>query len=611
MPGPSRSVLLASAASVLAGVLACSASAPPARTCATSDACPAGARCLSGLCVANAPPAADVALPGDPLQANVLLSFDATGTADPDPEDSVVAYAWTFRALSAGCAPPAAATTGAVATVRFGCAGRYAVDVTATDEMGASSTATEELDVAAYGGPALLSVGEDLPVDHVCIPTPRCNPASPVTLSATAPGFAPGEVSFAWTVEPPADRPLTSGRRVAFSPSAAVAAPAVTLETDGEAISGDWIFRVEARDAAGVIGTAAMRVSVLNRPPTVTATIPVPDHAFSGSSFTAEGEVPFTVSDPDGDALIDRTVEWRHAGDGAATFAGTVLEGPPRVVFSIIVPYAAAEDALHLIGGAGLERTIVLGSSDVNGARTTESWPIVVGNRPPVLAQEPAPFTVAHRYDAAAAAYAADVPLSTWSDPDGDPLWPLEGSGTGDAVCPELSVAGSTTEAACRLAFVGTPAVANFAGTHTVVHSVRDPWAPSSQTSAVTFTIGNRPPSLTSTAVHVEGGCVPTSECCRWVEGLCEAYRSTAPGGTAVPSRWTDPDGDPLSVQVDAAGSYAPVQPLVCAGEACALEIAIGETLFCEATPVTYLPVTLSDGSASTAGSLPVRVACD
>jgi hypothetical protein len=606
-------VLLASAVSVLAGVLACSSSAPPVRTCATSDACPAGARCLSGVCVANAPPAADVALPGDPLQANVLLSFDASGTADPDPEDSVVAYAWTFRALSAGCAPPAAATTGAVATVRFGCAGRYAVDVTATDEMGASSTATEELDVAAYGGPALLSVGEDLPVGHVCTPTPRCNPASPVTLSATAPGFAHGEVSFAWTVEPPADRPLTSFRRVAFSPSAAVAAPAVTLETDGEAISGDWIFRVEARDAAGVIGTAAMRVSVLNRPPTVTATIPVPNHAFSGSSFTAGGEVPFTVSDPDGDALIDRTVEWRHAGDGTAAFAGTVLDDPPRVVFSIIVPYAAPEDALHLIGGVGLERTIVLGSSDVNGARTTESWPIVVGNRPPVLAQEPAPFTVAHRYDAAAAAYAADVPLSTWSDPDGDPLWPHEGSGTGDAACPDLSVVGTTARVACRQAFVGTPAVASFAVPHTVRHAVRDPWAPSSETSAVTFTIGNGPPALTTTAVHVAGGCTVTAECCRTVDGVCENYRSTAPGSTVVPSRWEDPDGDPFSVEVGAAGIYTPVQPPVCASEACPLEIAIDETSFCASTstPVTSLPVTLSDGAASTEGSLPVQVACD
>ena len=65
-----------------------------------------------------------------------------------------------------------------------------------------------------------------------------------------------------------------------------------------------YLLRVDVTDAAGLIGTAAMRVSVGNEPPSVVGTVAPPPHAFDGSQFTSAGDVPFTVSDPDGAQII-------------------------------------------------------------------------------------------------------------------------------------------------------------------------------------------------------------------------------------------------------------------------------------------------------------------
>jgi hypothetical protein len=318
--------------------------------------------------------------------------------------------------------------------------------------------------------------------------------------------------------------------------------------------------------------------------------------------------VPFTVVDPDGDAVLDRTVEWRHSGDGASTFTGG--DDASRVTFTIAVPYLAPEDAYRLIGGAGLARTIVFGISDVNGARTVESWDIVVGNHPPHLVEAPAPFTIDHAYDPVSLAYVADVPLSKWTDVDGDPLQQVPGSDTGDPDCAELVVA-SAARALCRLPFAGTPAVGNFAGMHTVTQAIQDPWAPAAATSSVSFTIANRPPSIASTATHVVAErCTYSTVCCQGPANECtQVWATAAAGEDTVPGRWADPDGDPLAVQVTAAGSITPVQPLVCAPASCALRLGLAELEACGTTTNT-LGTTITDGLASATGDLTVRRGC-
>ena len=601
---------------VIAGAAAgCASPSAEPQACQTSAECSASARCVSGACVSNAPPVASVSLPAGALEASLLLTFDGSGSSDPDAAsgDSIVSHAWAFRAIAAGCAPPAVASAGPSANVRFACAGTYAVDLTVTDELGAPGVASREFVIADYTGPTLLTVGPDVVVGHACTSEPRCTPSGAVTLSATTTEAAPAGLALLWSVEPPPGRELDANRRVTFDPGADSSSPAVLIETDGQAISGDWVFRVEARDAAGVVASAVTRVTVGNRPPTLTKTIPVPDHAFDGTLFTASGEVPFAVLDPDGDALVDRTVEWRHVGDGAAgLFFGSVLDAPGRVTFSIAVPYTGPADAQHLIGGAGLERSILFSISDVNGAQAAEAWPIVVGNRSPVLVAEPTGVVVPHTYDAAGLAYRAIAALSTWADPDGDPLMQVPGASTGDPQCSQLDVVGGVASATCSLAFTGTPAVANFAGMHVVAQHVQDPWAPAAAPSTIAFTIANRAPTIDAAPVTIPVTC-PGGACCfEKVDpetGMidCLAFDfEWLPGSVLVAGRWSDADGDPLSVTVTGTSSQ------ICTPSACELPFTFAGKTVCGGAPdpIQVHDTTAGDGASTASASITANVIC-
>ncbi len=595
-------------------LLACSASGPEPQRCASDAECASNARCLSSTCVANAAPLASVELPAV-LEAHLLVTFDGSSSADPDyaAGDSIVSHAWAFRSVGAPCDPPAVAGTGPSAPVRFACPGIYAVDLTVTDEMAASTVASREFEVLAYSGPTLVEISPDLAVQHECTAAPRCSPVGAIVLSATPTPAAPAGLAFSWTAEPPADRPLDANRRVTFDPGPNVASPGILVETDGQAISGDWIFHVEAHDDAGVVASGAVRVSVLNRPPVVAATVPVPDHLFDGSQFSAGGEIPFTVTDPDGDAVV-RSTEWRHTGDGGGSFAGVVDEVLGQVTFSVQVPYATPSDAAHLIGGAGLERTIVFTVQDVNGAVTVENWPIVVGNRPPTVQHVPAFAVVDHGYDPVALAYTATPPLTAWTDPDGDPLARVPGSDTGDPGCPTFDVApGGLAVGRCSHPFAGAPtALTEFLGTHTVTQRVQDPWVEASTSSTVQFAVGNRAPAIKSTAELAYNEACQNLACCHYVAGEgCLTFEGTSPAGTkTVTSRWTDPDGDPLDVQVTGGASVTAAQPLVCTPASCSLRLDFGALPGVCGDVVETLSMTVTDGSGVASGSLPVRRSC-
>ncbi len=606
MPRPTRITLLVFLSACAA--LAC-ASKPSVPACATSSECPASARCIGQACVENAPPVASVALPSGPLAANAVLAFDGSGSFDPDPGDSVASWAWAFRAVSAPCAAPAVAGTGPTAQVRFACPGAYAVDLSVEDALSARSpVATVPFDVVPYYGPTLVEAGPDVAVDHACSGSPLlCAPTATVALSASAPGST-GAVAFQWTAKPPPGRELGPTRRVTFVPDRFAASPTVAIESDGTAISGEWLLEVEARDGAGVLGTAVTRVSVGNRPPAVQAVVPTPDHVFEGTQLSALGEIAVSVSDPDGDPLPVREAAWRHSGDGASTFTGSDLG--TRITFAIVVPYAAPADAALLIGGAGLERSVELAVEDVNGARTREVWPIAAGNRPPVLVSSPAPFSVDHSYDAAGSAYEAVASLSAWSDPDGDPI--AQVGPTGDAACASIAVTAGQAVVSCAVLFAGVPAVANLVGTHVVSQRIGDFWA-QAPASAATFEILNRPPVITSTSTVAVRGCT-TSTCCRYAPpadgGGCELQAGISAAQTViVPSRFDDPDGDPIDVQASSAGGVTPTQPFVCTPPACDFPLSLAEARVC-GTSTSYVPTTISDGAGSASGTIAVERNC-
>jgi len=616
MPSSSRFGTFVLAVVAALASAACSSTTTSPQSCQSAAECSANARCTSTKCVANAPPVAQVAVPPGALEANVILTFDGSSSADPDSAvgDSIVSHAWDFRAIAAQCAPPVVAGTGPAAAVRFACAGTYAVDLTVVDELGAPGVATKEFEIGEYSGPALLVLGPDVALEHACTTGPvRCAPAGSVALSASTTPSAPPDLAFLWTVETPPGRSLDEHRRVAFSPGPDAPAPTVTIETDGQAISGDWIFRLEARDAAGVVASGAIRVSVGNRQPVLAKAIPVPDHAFDGAQFTASGEVPFTVTDPDGDEIVGRTVEWRHVGDGPnGLFTGTVLDSPGRVTFSVVVPYASPEDAQRFMGGAALERSILFSIADVNGPPVVDVWPIVIGNRPPVLVSQPPGIGVQHTYDPVALAYEAVAPLSTWSDPDGDPLMPVPGSSTGDPQCAQLDVVNGVAVVSCSLAFAGTPAVANFAGAHVIAQHVQDPWAEAAPSPA-TFTIGNRPPSIASTtSLHVA---CSLGDCCRTMRdpetGMidCVAWDSTwEPETTLIAGLWNDEDGDPLHVTVTGASSQ------VCTPSTCAFPFQFDGYSVCggplASPPDEVRATTAGDGADTASGSITATVSC-
>ncbi len=576
---------------------ACSSGAEPAG-CRSDDQCPAASRCQSGVCVADGRPVAAIR-PLEAVEAFALVQIDGSESHDPDRGDAIVEHDWTVRAVTARCAPPAVAGTAAIALVRFGCTGRYEVSLAVRDALGvASEPRTIEVDVAPSKQAPVVVAGPDVSTDHVCSGAPLvCRPVDPVVLSAST---AITGLALRWSVEPPLDRPLEDGtRRVELLPGTDAAATRVSIETDGTAISGDWIFRVEASDAYGVVGAGYTRVSVRNRPPVVVALAPAPfPHAFdaAGARFTSSGEIGWAAVDPDGDP-IELGATWRHVGDGGATFDGELASS--TVTFSVEVPYAAPTDALLLRGGPDLARTIELVARDPNRGEGRTGIPVEIGNRPPQPAGGVIDTRVPHAFDAPRARYVATVQLGAWVDPDGDPL----SAGPGTAPCEAVSVVDGLASAECSVPYVGVPAVNRIAGHRDLAVPVRDPWSFAASIPVYGVEILNSPPSLTRVAD-------PGTVCSTMIFDF--VYAVSAVEFTVSPIA-IDPDGDPLLVTpVPAWGGSATPERAICTTPECApfhfVQPALSFPLFNYVAPSK---LGASDGAASfVIGASPTPVRC-
>lgn len=595
---PARLALLAS----LAAALACSKEVSAPIACDTTASCPPASRCVRRTCTADAPPVAEIAsLEG--VQANDLAVLDGSRSSDPDaPGDAVVSYQWTARAVDAPCDPPVIAGTTARPQVRFACPGRYEVSLVVTDELSVGSApASVFVDVAPRSGEPLVTATADVAVDHRCSGEPlACRPVTEldgaVRLSAIS---AVEGVRFRWSVEPPEGRALGATRRVTFVPGPDVAAPLVWIETDGTAISGDWVLRVEARDSAGVVGTGATRVSVGNAPPLVTETFVENSHVFDAPSsrFTARGTISVVLSDPDGDPLEGRTVSEHHVGDGGAPFV--VADLGDRVTFAVQVPYTQPSDAGFLIGGEGLERTIELAIRDVNGTETREVWPVIIGNSPPELLAPVQSLSVNHTYSAGA--YRASAVLTSWRDPDGDPLAP--GSPTGDAACSSYALDGSgRVVVQCSLASPVAAMAGTFVGLHDVQQFVQDPWS-RSPTTVTRLDILNQPPVLTKPRATHTASCTVAGGCC---DSQCWFPKFTMAATTVeIGSFVTDPDGDPVRVTITPTG-----QTMACLPWECSFSAPLAAEVTCTATANDSFGISVTDGAATVTGTTVVSRVC-
>lgn len=586
---------------VLGGLAAaCAGGGATPASCETEATCPSLSRCIEGACFANAPPLARFTSQGG-VAAFALATFDGSGSFDPDdPLDAVTSHAWSFEAVDAPCPAPVVAGTGALAQVRFGCAGRFRVQLVVTDMKGApSAPRTVELDVAPASQSA-VQAGADLERPHACAGEPLVCRIEPAVVSAAIQGGAvAGDVTYRWTVQPPPDRPLSEARRVTFTPGADAADAEVVIETDATAISGDWVFRVEVMDAYGVVGAAAQRISVTNRPPTVTATVPVFQHTFdaAASTFSVASAITTLVVDPDGDPL-ERSVVWRHTGDDGALFDG--LDLGDRISVQVLVPYAKPADAGRLIG-PGVERSVELTVRDVNGAEVVNSWPVQVANRPPVPPASLAALTVGHTY--ASGTFTASGTLGQWVDPDGDPLF--QGSGTGDAECTTVTAArDGKVQLACSAPYLSPVSLGNFATTHEVSVLMRDPWADATAARAATVTVTNRAPVFENVSVSIPIACSENwNVCCEREGSLCLDYRQVYGAGSTTLGQFAhDPDGDPFIATAVATTGSISVSPAAtaCAGNGSGCVFGVDALAFeaCAGTLRSFR-LSLDDGAAA------------
>jgi hypothetical protein len=480
--------------------------------------------------------------------------------------------------------------------------------------MGAPSGAgVSVIDVTPSSSAPAVIAASDVVVGHACAGEPLvCRPATEDGLVALGASAAGSGVSLTWSATPPPGRELDASRRLTFVAGDDPAAPRVAIETDGTAISGDWVFSVEARDEAGVLGRAEMRVSIGNEPPVVAADLPPSFHTYEpvGASFLAAGAVRLTVTDPDGDPLDGREVTSNHAGDGGAPFA--IEDRDDEITYAISVPYRTPTDAAFLIGGEGLERSITLTVNDVNGGSVHQTWPIVVGNRPPELVAERPAISVAHRFDQEAQAYTATATLSTWVDADGDPLF---GTPTGDPVCANIRVtAGGTAEALCSSPFVGTPALANFIGAREVLARPADPWAIAEAGSTTTVNILNRSPVVTLEPRSAPTTCSDGERCCEFDPELqreiCHVGTLYASSTVQLAGFASDPDGDPLEVEITA-GDSPVTGGGTCEPSACSFEVTVPGRDTCDLVGYSNgLTISLDDGVASVAKTSSLTATC-
>lgn len=353
------------------------------RSCLGDGECGALARCIDSACVGDAQPVAVVALPRAP-EAFALVELDGSGSSDPDAAhgDRIDAFHWKIESLDHGCVPPAVAGTGAVARVRFGCAGSFRVELVVVDEMGKESDpASADVTVAAASKPG-VSASPDRTVDHACSGTPLiCTTeggAVAVEASLSA-GIEPsGPVAYHWSADAPRSGPLDEHRRVTFLPSPDVANPAVRIEVDEAAIAAmldDWVLRVTARDEAGPLGEATARVSVLNRPPVLAEAVPstAVDHTYSSGAYRATAPAS-RWQDPDGDPLAPAGT----TGNGVCSSYSFRSDG------TALVECAQAFDGEpdHLTGFATTHTVSLLARDPWQAAAAAQSTAVTIGNHP-------------------------------------------------------------------------------------------------------------------------------------------------------------------------------------------------------------------------------------
>ncbi len=560
-----RSLRAPALAAGLFTLASCSKAGQPI-ACNDGSDCPAGVKCVLGACVAgNLPTAAITLRSGTGLVTHRPLVFDGTGSNDPNPGGSVVAYSWSVkRAAGTHCDPsPARGTESVLATI-FMCEGDYEIALMVKNDLGLESApATMPITVAPSTNPPAVSPGQDVTLAHRCSGAPLvCSPlvgdgTDKLQLAVDAMDVENGRaLAYSWAWEPPpgADRSSVSVR---FDPGPEVSTPLVRIESAGTRIAGEWIFTVGVTDGDGLVTLAQQKVTITNSAPTLVpgADAVLASHAFNGQAYVAVGELRAQIHDPDGDPI--ELPELRLLEDAATGCAfrvnRTTLTGG-ELDASFDLTALPGQEAAFI----GPQRRVEVLARDVNGGEATASAALSVLNRPPSFAWDPAvpgaasrlldvPHSVTNDCASPSGCYLAQGvnPLRA-VDPDGDPLGPVE------LLAPSVGGGSTFTSGDGRnfavktdVAAPGLFRAADGLSPLTLVARVRDPWVSSSNDAAASFRlrIGNRAPHAASPP--------PGVEVSHWYSDAEKNYHAQADFVTLV-----DDDGDPISLGTAVSDAY-------------------------------------------------------
>ena len=275
---------------------------------------------------------------------------------------------------------------GTVVTVVAVAKGTVVVTVTATDPGGL--TATQSFEVTAPNRPPVA-------VDSIAAREVMVDHAHTLDVS---PFFA----------DPDGD-PLTYA--AAASDEAVVGASVAdsTLTLTGLA-KGEAVVTVTATDEQGLTAEQSFTVTVPNRPPVATDTIP------SRTLYKSEADaVDLTdhFADPDGDPLA-----WAAEASDAGLVALDLAAGGSTLV---VTPLASGETL------------VTVTATDPDGLAASQSFTVTVPNRPPVATD-----TILSRTIYKSEADTLDL-TDHFADPDGDPLTWAASASNGEIVALEVS----------------------------------------------------------------------------------------------------------------------------------------------------------------------------
>ncbi len=407
-----------------------------------------------GVTVPNRHPETTDIFPDLELAVGERTTVDMAGHfADPDGDPLTFAAAASAPALATAQLSESTLTLEAVA------AGTVTVTVTAADPAGLE--VSQSFDV---------TVPNRAPETTDTIPPVEIAVGDEATVDASEYFSDPDEDPLTFEAE-------SSDSDVA---SAEASAEVVTITA---VTAGTTTITVTATDPGGLAVAQSFEVTVPNRAPYITNTIP-PLELVGGGDDTVDASAYF--SDPDGDPL---------------TFAaGSSNPGVAEVSVS-----GSSVTVTPVTRGAA---TITVTATDPAGLEAVQDFEVTVNNGSPTVTRVVPPLTLSVRGEDAVDATAH------FSDPDGDPL--TFGAGSSDPGVVTTSLAGSV---------VTIRAVAT--GTATITISAADPDGLEAATS-FEVTVANRPPWVVGT--------IPPSV----LAPGDEASRNMSP-------YIRDPDGDPLT----------------------------------------------------------------